>query len=69
MAIRLDINSLIPSPAQWVLIAAFIIGAVALIPQYITLTTVQVGYLSLIGALLTLALKIFTTEPKVVVQP
>jgi hypothetical protein len=63
MVLRFDASSYIPNSAQWILIAVFFVGAIALIPQYITLTEVQVGYLSLAGALLALALKVFTTEP------
>ena len=63
MALRLDVNSLIPSPAQWVLIGVFFVGAIALIQQYVQLSAVQLGYLSLAAALITLALKVFTVQP------
>jgi len=63
MAIRLNFSSSIPTSAQWVAIVIFAIGAVALIPQYITLDSVTVGYLALAGALLALMLKVFTTMP------
>jgi len=42
----------------------FAIGAIALIPQYITLSSTTVGYLMLAGALLALLLKVFTTNPE-----
>ena len=64
MAIRLNFSSSIPNSAQWVAIVIFAIGAVALIPQYITLDSITVGYLALAGALLALALKVFTTVPE-----
>jgi 4-amino-4-deoxy-L-arabinose transferase-like glycosyltransferase len=63
MAIKLDFSSSIPNSAQWVAIVVFAIGAIALIPQYITLDSVTVGYLALAGALLALALKGITTIP------
>ena len=63
MAIRLNFCSSIPNSAQWVAIVIFAIGAVALIPQYITLDSITVGYLALAGALLALMLKVFTTMP------
>ena len=63
MALRLDIGSGLPSTYEWLLIAAFVVGAVALIPQYVTLTAMQTGYLALVGALITLAVKVFTTTP------
>lgn len=61
---RFDLGSSIPNSAQWVAIIIFAIGAIALIPQYVTLTSVTVGYLALAGALLALALKVFTTIPE-----
>lgn len=64
LAVRLNFSSSIPNSAQWVAIVIFAIGAVALIPQYITLNSVTVGYLALAGALLALALKVFTTMPE-----
>jgi hypothetical protein len=63
LPLRLDPSSYIPSKAEWILIAVFFIGAIALIPQYVVLSVTQVGYLSLAAALLTLALKVFTTSP------
>ena len=63
MAVRLNFSSSIPNSAQWVAIVIFAIGAVALIPQYITLDSITVGYLALAGALLALMLKVFTTMP------
>jgi len=63
MAIRLNFSASIPNSAQWVAIVIFAIGAVALIPNYITLDSVTVGYLALAGALLALMLKVFTTMP------
>lgn len=50
-----------PSKVEWVLIATFLVGALALIPQYVTLTETQIGYIALVGALIALALKVFTS--------
>lgn len=61
---RLDVNSYVPSAAQFVLIGIFIVGALALIPQYVTLSPQVTGYLFLAAALITLALKVFTVEPE-----
>jgi hypothetical protein len=69
MAVKLNMGSSIPNSAQWVAIVVFAIGAVALIPKYITLTSVTTGYLLLVGALLALALKVFTTIPEPVAEP
>lgn len=63
MVLRLDPSSYIPNSAQWIMIAVFFVGALALIPQYVTVTAQQAGYMLLAGALITLALKVFTTQP------
>lgn len=62
MALMFSWSGFISNPQSWVLIAVFIIGALALIPQYVTVTTMQAGYLALAAALLTLALKVFSGE-------
>ena len=59
----LDINSYVPSAAQFVIIGVFIVGALALIPTYIALNEQTTGYLLLGAALITLALKVFTIQP------
>ena len=63
MALRLDLNSYVPSAAQFVIIGVFIVGSLALIPQYITLNEQTTGYFLLAAALITLALKVFTVQP------
>lgn len=62
MTLRLDWGSSIPTKAQWILIGVFLVGALALIPQYVQINETTVGYLALAGALIALALKVFTTE-------
>ena len=62
MAVMLNLGSSIPTSAQWVAIIIFAIGALALIPQYITINSVTTGYLLLAGALLALVLKVFAVE-------
>jgi uncharacterized protein (DUF486 family) len=62
MALTFSWSGFISNPQSWVLIAVFIIGALALIPQYVTVTSAEAGYLLLAGALLTLALKVFSGE-------
>jgi len=63
MALRVDLNSYMPNTVQWVMIGVFLVGALALIPQYITVSQVTVGYIALVSGLIALALKIFTTVP------
>jgi len=63
MALRVDLNSYMPNTVQWVMIGVFLVGALALIPQYITVSQVTVGYIALASGLIALALKIFTTVP------
>jgi len=66
--LKFNLGTSIPTSAQWVAIIIFAIGAIALIPQYITINSVTTGYLLLAGALLALMLKVFTTVPEVPVS-
>ena len=63
MALTFSWSGFISNPQSWVLIGVFLIGALALIPQYVTVSTMTAGYLALAAALLTLALKVFSGEP------
>jgi hypothetical protein len=62
MALTFSLSGFISNPQSWFLIVVFAIGALALIPQYVTVTSAEAGYLLLAGALLTLALKVFSGE-------
>jgi hypothetical protein len=64
--IRFDPISGFPDKAEWIMIAVFLIGALALIPKYITLSSQDTGILLLVGALISLAVTVFTTQPAVV---
>ena len=58
MRYSLSSKGTVPSPIEWVAIITFIIGAIAFIPQYFTLTTTQFGVVSLVIAVLGLAAKV-----------
>jgi len=62
MALKFSWSGFISNPQSWVLIGVFLIGALALIPQYVTVTSAETGYLFLASALLTLALKVFAND-------
>ena len=57
MRYNLSLKGTMPSPVEWVAIITFIVGAIAFIPQYVTLSTMQFGIISLIIAVLGLAAK------------
>ena len=62
MTLKLSLSSTMPSIAEWILLLGFVITVIALIPQYITLSVTQYGYLSLLGAIFVALTKFLTTE-------
>lgn len=62
MNIRFDPVSGWPDKAEWVMIAVFLVGALALIPKYISVSSQTTGILLLVGAMISLAVTVFTTQ-------
>ena len=61
--VRISLGSTLPSTAQWILIIGLIIGALGIATQTFVLTAMQSSIVLFVVGVLTLLLKVLTTEP------
>ena len=61
--VRISLGSTLPSTAQWILIIGLIIGALGIATQTFVLTATQSSIVLFVVGVLTLLLKVLTTEP------
>ena len=60
--LKVSLSSKLPSTAEWLLIIGFIIGALGLATQTFSLTTQESSIVLFVVGVLTLLLKILTTQ-------
>ena len=61
--LRINLGANLPSTAEWLLIIGFIIGALGIATQTFVLTATQSSIVLFIVGVLTLLLKVLTTQP------